>query len=220
MISIIKKHIKNIISVIRYLLYNKKFQTRIQSKKANLNAKYAIGVSIGENTIVTDDVVIGMYSYVNRDSSLENCVIGNYCSISSGVHINPFEHNLSLRSTHPFANPEPSLRDKVFIGNDCLISINVIILKGVKIGNGAVIGAGAVVTKNVAPFEIVGGVPARHIGWRFDEEECEKIEKMQWWNYDSKTLRDNIDYFTLKSDVFVMPLRELETNDNSEEATK
>lgn len=185
------------------VLFNKKHNTKICSTKASLAAKYGVQTMISESTTVSNDVSIGNYSYVNKNSHLENCSIGNYCSISSGVYINPYEHFLEYRSTHPFvASGLETKRKRVIIGNDVLISLNVIILSGVTIGNGAVIGAGAVVTKDVKPFEVVGGVPAKHIKWRFDQLEQERISKTKWWNFDVEKLKENIDFFRTTTDTF------------------
>lgn len=166
----------------QYRQYNRIHQTNIRSDDASLKACYGNGVSIADTVIVSSDVTIGKYSYVNPHSTLENCTVGNYCSISAGVNICPGEHDLYAISTHPlFAREEMPKRAPVVIGHDVLISLNAVILKGVHIGNGAVIGAGAVVTKDVEPYEIVGGVPAKHIGWRFDPETRERIEQSRWW---------------------------------------
>lgn len=190
------KRIKKIVKRIIVKEYNSKHHTKIESLDASLSAVYGKGVHIAENVIITENVSIGQYSYVNRNSSVECCKIGNYCSISSGVYICPYEHNYKIKTTHPFAYLEnEEEREKVEIGHDVLISLNVIILKGVKIGNGAVIGAGAVVTKDVMPYEIVGGVPARHIGWRFSEEEIDVLQKSHWWNEDIEVLKKNKIYF-------------------------
>lgn len=162
--------------------YNCIHKTSIVSCKASLYAKYSPFVTISENTRISNDVSIGKYSYVNSDSNIENCDIGNYCSISSGVWICPYEHALNMGSTHPFISLLNNVkRKKVIIGNDVLISLNAIILSGVRIGDGAVVGAGAVVTKDVKPYEIVGGVPAKHIGWRFSERKIEAICRTKWW---------------------------------------
>ena len=142
---------------IYFFFFNKKNKTSIYSCLASPKAKYAHHVGIAANTIVTEDVEIGKYSYINTNSSAENCKIGNYCSISSGVYINPTEHDLSKRSTSPFIYMPEKKQQRVTIGNDVLISLNAVILKGVSIGDGAVIGAGAIVTKDVKPYEIVGG---------------------------------------------------------------
>lgn len=75
------------------------------------------------------------------------------------------------------------------IGNDVWVGANSIILRGVKIGNGAIIAAGAVVTKNVKPYEIVGGVPAKHIKFRFEEKIINKLEELRWWEYGADIMK-------------------------------
>ena len=202
MLREIKKTVKGTIKFFLLSIYNRKAGTKIYSRQASLKANYGKGVSIAENSIITDDVSIGMNSYINKNSSVENCEIGNYCSISSGVYINPFEHDLSKRTTHPFSGGPNAKRSKVNIGHDVLISLNTIILAGVTIGNGAVIAAGAVVTKNVEPYEIVGGVPARHIGWRFDEVERNKIMRTNWWLGDIQVLEKELEYFNCNTNEF------------------
>ena len=72
---------------------------------------------------------------------------------------------------------------------------NAIIMGGVTIGNGAVVAAGAVVTHDVAPYEIVGGVPARHMGWRYDEETIAAMERIQWWDWSHETLKERLKEF-------------------------
>ncbi len=142
---------------LKLLYFNRKHGTNIRSVRASLRASYGKSVSVGSGTIVTDDVSMGNFSYVNINSSIEKCHIGNYCSISSGVWICPAEHHLDAGTTHPIISSlMPEKRKTVVIGNDVLISINAVILSGVKIGDGAVVGAGAVVTKDVEPYEIVG----------------------------------------------------------------
>ena len=168
-----------------------KNHTRILSIDASIYASYGTGVLIDYGTIVNSNVSIGDYSYVNKHSSIENCSIGKYCSISSGVYICPFEHDLFAISTHPlFENKERSIRRKVIIGNDVLISLNAIVLEGVRIGDGAVIAAGAVVTKDVQPYEIVGGVPAKHIRYRCSSEIIAQLEAIQWWDMDHERIRE------------------------------
>lgn len=175
-------------------IFNMKNKTEIRSIAADLNAQYGINVLIDKNTTITKDVIIGDYSYINRGSYIECFNIGKFCSISSGVYICPMEHNLKYISTHPITKYSDNRR-LVTIGNDVLISLNVIILGGVNIGNGAVIAAGAVVTKDVEPYEIVGGIPARHIGYRFSKEKIEYLQNIKWWDWDYKNIEENLKWF-------------------------
>ena len=77
-------------------------------------------------------------------------------------------------------------------GNDVWIGHNAVIMAGVTLGHGAVVGAGAVVTHDVAPYEIVGGVPARHIGWRYDEDTIAALLRIQWWDWSHEELRERL----------------------------
>lgn len=90
-------------------------------------------------------------------------------------------------------------REKVIIGNDVLISLNVIVLEGVTIGNGAIIGAGAVVTRDVKPYEIVGGIPAKHIKFRFDPDTINKLQSEKFWDWDKEKIIKNINYLKNES---------------------
>lgn len=100
------------------------------------------------------------------------------------------EHPLDAVTTFFFywgmgeGEPESGLsRGPITVGNDVWMGRDALVLSGVTISHGAVVGARAVVTKDVAPFEIVGGVPARHIGWRFDEQIREELLKIAWWDW-------------------------------------
>lgn len=164
--------------------FNHRNNTVIRSVFANLKAKYGKNVRIDEGTYISDDVTIGDQSYVNGNSRLQHCDVGKYCSISSNVNINPYNHNMLGLTTHSIGDVKRDT-NRVVIGNDVLISLNVIILEGVHIGDGAVIGAGAVVTHDVGPYEIWGGVPARFIHYRVpDKKQREALTNLKWWELD------------------------------------
>ena len=157
---------------------------------------------ISENTYVSNNTEIGDYSYINSNSSIENATIGKYCSISSGVYVCPYNHKREYISTSPYNRYYSNEIKRVYIGNDVLISLNVIILEGVRIGNGAIIGAGSIVTKDVNPYEIVAGVPAKHIRYRFSKERIEYLQNLNWWDKDPVLIKKNQAFFNNESDFF------------------
>lgn len=129
--------------------------------------------------------------------------IGNYCSIASNVEIYlGGNHRIDWITTYPFPHffPEAThIKDyevtngNVEIGSDVWLCQNSTILSGVKIGHGAIIANGAIVTKDVAAYEIVGGNPAKHIRWRFDEETREILLKSAWWDWPEQELLEIVD---------------------------
>lgn len=138
------------------------------------------------------NVDAGMMSYGwNTDDINGPISIGKYCSIGPGVRRIEVNHPSFGVTTHPcWFNPSLGWVNKDFreriqlnIGNDVWIGANAVILPSVKkIGNGAIIGAGAVVTKDIEPYQIVGGVPAHFIKMRFDPEICLKLNESKWWD--------------------------------------
>jgi hypothetical protein len=117
--------------------------------------------------------------------------IGRYCSINETATLVPgSEHPLDAVTTCFFywmmgeGEPEEGLnRGPITIGHDVWVGRDALVMSGVTMGHGAVVAARAVVTKDVAPYEIVGGVPARHIGWRFEEQTREELLKIAWWEW-------------------------------------
>ena len=163
------------------ILYFKK-----NSKIAKTSKIYPF--SIISNTIIDD------YSYVSYNCTINNCKIGKFCSIAKGVKIGLGKHPVNFISTSPlFYSPNNPLKTVlseklmfeenkfIMVGNDVWIGANVVVLDGVTIGNGAIIGANSVVNKDVLPYSIVGGVPAKEIKKRFSDNIIEKIQNSEWW---------------------------------------
>lgn len=134
---------------------------------------------------------LGNYNYIGHYTMTLNAEIGSYCSIASGVKIGQGDHDLKCVSTsthiygskHGITNHN-DCEKKTVIGNDVWIAANVCIKQGVNVGTGAVVGAGAVVTKDVPPYAIVAGVPAKVIRYRFDDETIKMLLESKWWELD------------------------------------
>lgn len=145
-----------------------------------------------------------LYQYpINHD----RLIIGKFCSIASGAKFlfNSANHSLLSLSTYPFPiffeewgldvkdiTKAWDNKGDIVIGNDVWIGYEAVILSGVTIGDGAVIGARAVVTKDVPPYTIVGGVPAKPIRKRFSEDRISALLKIQWWNWTKEQIAENI----------------------------
>lgn len=145
-----------------------------------------------------------LYHYpVNHDK----LVIGKFCSIACGAKFifTSANHTLKSLSTYPFpiffeewgldsANITEAWDKKgdIVIGNDVWIGYEAVILSGVTVGDGAIIGARAVVTKDVPPYAIVGGIPARYIRRRFDEKTVTKLMELKWWEWSDEKIKENL----------------------------
>lgn len=145
-----------------------------------------------------------LYHYpVNHDK----LVIGKFCSIACGAKFifTSANHTLKSLSTYPFpiffeewgldsANITEAWDKKgdIVIGNDVWIGYEAVILSGVTVGDGAIIGTRAVVTKDVPPYTIVGGIPARCIRRRFDEETVTKLRELKWWEWSDEKIKENL----------------------------
>jgi phosphonate metabolism protein (transferase hexapeptide repeat family) len=173
---------------------------------------------VGARTTI-EESELGDYSYLVNDCDVIYARIGKFCSIASHTRINPGNHPMHRASqahfTYRASTYFPGEADEeaffdtrraagVMIGHDVWIGHGAIMLPGRKIGNGAVIAAGAVVTKDVAPYAIVGGVPAKPLKRRFAPDIAARLEALAWWDWDHERLRGALpDFRTLAIEAFV-----------------
>lgn len=201
-----------------YILHKYKKDKSIIIKR---NVKISRNTILNSNILINDNcslnnTLVGTGTYIGLNSKLDNCNIGNFCSISSNVEIISGRHPLDYISSHPsfYSNMKQSgftfvnenfyeeyrFIDKqnkkfVTIGNDVLIGYGVKILDGIKISDGAIIGAGSLVTKDVDPYSVVAGNPAREIKKRFQQDQINFLLNFKWWNKDIVWIRKNSHYF-------------------------
>lgn len=168
---------------------------------------------------VLNGVALGDFSYCAGYNQIDHAAIGKFCSIASFVRIGPgnhptytriVQHHFTYRSELFGLGPDDGAffawraDAAVSVGNDVWIGHNACVMPGVTIGNGAVVGAGAVVTKDVAPYAIVAGVPARKIKLRFDDDMIAKIEQLKWWDWDYQTIKARLaDFRHLNIEDFI-----------------
>ncbi len=154
------------------------------------------------------DSELGDYSYVERHAEVIYSQVGKFCAIASNARINALQHPTERVSQHKMtyraneyflgAKLDGEFREgrqakTVEIGHDVWIGHGAVIMPGVKIGHGAVVAASAVVTRDVAPYAIVAGVPARFLKWRFDEKISGRIIELGWWDWDHDRLAKAVD---------------------------
>lgn len=199
---------------LRLYIKNKLFEIKNKSKHIRLGyGTIIINSKIGlyntfYNYVEIFNCEIDDFVYIASGTKIGSTKIGKFCSIGPDCKIGLGKHPTGFISTFPafFSTKRQcqiSFVNKnyfeeihpIIIGNDVWIGANAIIMDGVKIGDGAIIAAAAVVTKDVQPFSIVAGVPAREIRKRFTSEEINKLMKIKWWERDVNWLKENADLF-------------------------
>ena len=177
-----------------------------------------------KNVVKNPNIIVGDYTYYDDFENVENfeknvkyhfeftgdkLIIGKFCMIASDVKfiMNGANHLTDTISTYPFAifgnGWEKAMEGKTYpnkgdliIGNDVWIGHNATIMAGVKIGDGAIIATNATVVKDVEPYSIVGGNPAKEIKKRFDDATIEKLLELQWWNWSIEKITANLHNLT------------------------
>lgn len=202
----------------------------------NQNLTIESPVSIASGVMFGLNTHIGHMTYCCPGIKTLHASIGRYCSIAANVFIGVWEHPIDRISTHPFTynwgiGPDEDMTTpfepfeahrrivdtqnlipnanlpKTTIGNDVWIGFDVVIMSGLTVGDGAVIASRAVVTHDVEPYTIVGGVPARPIRKRFSDQIIQKLLAVKWWEYDIAPLRDKPGYRDI--DLFVQTLERM-----------
>ncbi|WP_275669222.1 CatB-related O-acetyltransferase [Pseudoalteromonas shioyasakiensis] len=178
-----------------------------------VNSTLFHAVRIDRNNHI-DNSQLGVYSYTGRNTLILHSVIGRYTSISWNVSIGGANHDYSRVTQHSFLyNSTDNIRppyeesaynrfeNSVVIGSDVWIAAGAVITRGVEVGDGAVVGANAVVTKDVPPYAIVAGNPAKVIKYRFPKETIEILLKIKWWDWPVEKIRENYSVISQSPDI-------------------
>ncbi len=182
------------------------------------NASFGPFTRVGEDSRV-QNAHFGAYSYCDRLCDIANAEIGKFANIAAMVRIGATDHPLDRASLHHFMYRQDYYWDGVdpwpehwqrrearraTIGHDTWIGHAAMVKPGVVLGDGAVVASGAVVTKDVAPYAIVAGVPAKVIRLRLPEDLAQRMIALGWWDWDHETLRERIgDFRTLPVAAFL-----------------
>lgn len=184
---------KNLYTIPKKMFSKISIFTIIQHSNVDKNSSICMGTKFYRSDI-------GEYSYVGRDCFVNNTEIGKFTSIGEGCYIGGTSHPIDWVSTSPvfhkwknvlktnISSHSYDIFQSTKIGNDVWVGSKVLIKSGVEISNGAVIGMGSVVTKDIGPYEIWAGNPARCIKKRFEENIIDQLLEIKWWDYSEEKL--------------------------------
>lgn len=196
-LRIVYRGIKKIFADIRLeediRLFNYRTNNNVQSRKVSLKSIVGENITVLDGSYICENSLVDSYSFIGFNSLISKSVIGRYNSIASNVNIGHGEHPLDKISTNGYfiedAYNTLTSRECI-IESDVWIGVGSIIKRGVKVGVGAVVGANSFVNKDVPPFAIVVGSPARIIRYRFSNDKIAEILNSKWWDYEVKDAAD------------------------------
>lgn len=190
---------RKILSLIKNIWHRRK--TKISYLAILHDVTYDTAIAI-KALAKLERATVGKCTYIGTLTAAYDCEIGKFCSIARECYIGGASHPANWVSTSPcfhiknnatgvcYSENKYKWNKKTVIGNDVWLGIRTIVRGGVTIGDGAVIGAGSVVTKDVGPYEIWAGNPARYIRKRFDDETIRRLEEVKWWDFNDDMLRE------------------------------
>lgn len=202
---------------------------KIYQGAKTINSIFGDNVVVGEDTYVEDSTLgnlvqlnrrnmiinskIGDYTYTGANTVIKKANIGKFCSISWNVSITGNVHDYKLATPHPFTHlhtfklvdeNSPLESKSVCVYNDVWLGMNSCVLPGIKIDSGSIVGAGSVVTKDVPPYTIVAGNPAKIIKYRFSDEIIGDLLEVEWWNWPYEIIKKNMYLFQTNVDTDII----------------
>lgn len=219
MLSVIKNALNYVRRMFRYRLLRSKGVLIAASALVDRSTEFG-GHNKVYGHVYLSNSALGRLSYVGPHSVIANSDIGAFCSIGPEVRIGPGFHPTTWLSTHPafystamqtsysfVTDMKYTESKRTLVGNDVWIGARAILMDGVQIGDGAVIAAGAVVTKDVPPYAIVGGVPARLLRMRFEASVISELLDWKWWTLPFHDLQKLAGHFSVDNQLSVAHLK-------------